>query len=432
MKRIDFSRWHRKITGVVVLAAAVGLVIWATSARSVAQSSEEGSRTSTLLDRAPAWIVSADPYDTYSAAVAVDPVRNEIILQSPKKLLVYNREANTPPSASMTEPKRMIVGPKTKMDDNCGLYVDWKTGELYTIANDITDLMVVFSPGATGDVAPAREMVTPQTVYGMAVDEEAQEIFFTVGHPPAVTVFPKSSQGNEPALRILEGDRTQLAFPHGIALDSKNKLIFVTNHGAVASNKDGIGWARWPISSPESPTPRYQIPAGSRSYKSLDRGNVIPGTGRFVPPSITVYPLKASGDTPPLRVIQGPKTQLDWPMHLYVDSEHGEVFVANDTGHSVLVFRVTDQGDAAPIRVLKGPKTGIQNPTGVYVDTQNDELVVSNMRTHSATVYRRTASGDTPPLRVIRSAPLGVEAPALGQVSSFTYDTKRDEILAPN
>ncbi len=432
MKRIDFSHRHRKTTGVVILAAAAGLASWAVSARSVAQSSEAEPRTPILIDRAPAWVVSADPYETFSGAVAVDPVRNEIILQSPRKLLVYDRQANTPPSAKMTEPKRMIAGPKTKMDDNCGLYVDWKTGQIYTIPNDITDLMVVFPPGAKGDVAPEREFNVPHTVYSMAVDEESQEIFFAVGHPPAVVVVPKSAQGNEPALRILEGDRTQLAYPHGIAIDTKNKLIFVTNHGSVASNKDGIGWARWPISSPGGATPRWEIPEGSRSYKALDRGNVIPGTGRFVPPSITVYPLKASGDTPPLRVIQGPKTQLDWPMHSYVDSEHGELFVANNTGHSILVFRITDRGDVAPVRMLKGPQTGIKNPTGVFVDARNDELTVSNMRTHSATVFRRTATGDTPPLRSIRSAPQGVEAPALGQVSSFTYDTRRDEILAPN
>ncbi len=439
MRRMQFSHWHRKPIGVAVLAVVAGLAAWAVSTRSVAQSPAGEARTPIPIDRAPTWFAPADPYDTFSGAVAVDPVRNEIILQSPRKLLVYHREANTPPSASMTEPKRMIAGPKTKMDDNCGLYVDWKTGQVYSIPNDIADRMVVFPPEAKGDVAPERELVTPHTVYGMAVDEEAGEIFLTVQHPPAVAVFSKMARGGDPMLRVLEGNRTQLAYPHGIALDTKNKRIFVSNHGSVALNKDGIGWGRWPVSSSGGGATVWENPVATEWYKDevvrhkyVDRGNVIPGTGRFVPPSITVYPLKASGDTPPLQVIQGPKTQLNWPMHLYVDSGHGEVFVANNTGHSVLVFRVTDQGDVAPIRVLKGSKTGIKNPTGVYVDTQNDELVVSNMRTHSATVFRRTAEGDTPPLRVIRTAPLGTEAPALGQVTSIAYDSKREEILAPN
>ena len=120
-------------------------------------------------------------------------------------------------------------------------------------------------------------------------------------------------------------------------------------------------------------------------------------------------------------------------MHLYVDAEHQEVFVANDTGNSVLVFRATDNGNETPIRVLKGSKTGISNPVGVWVDSQNDELVVSNMNNHSVAVFRRTAAGDTPPLRVIRSAPRGTAiAPTPKGVRSLAYDSKRDEILAPS
>jgi hypothetical protein len=119
-------------------------------------------------------------------------------------------------------------------------------------------------------------------------------------------------------------------------------------------------------------------------------------------------------------------------MNLSVDNEHGELLVANSTGDSIVVFRITDKGDVAPVRTLKGPKTGLKNPVGVYVDNKNDELVVSDVRTHSATVFARTADGDTAPKRVIRSSPVGVEAPALGRVTGIAYDSKRDQILAPN
>ena len=119
-------------------------------------------------------------------------------------------------------------------------------------------------------------------------------------------------------------------------------------------------------------------------------------------------------------------------MNLTVDSEHGELLVVNSAGDSVLVYRITDNGDVAPVRTLKGPKTGLKNPVGVYVDNKNDELVVSDVRTHSAQVFRRTVDGDTPPLRVIRSSPVGVDAPALGRVTGIAYDSKRDQILAPN
>ena len=433
MKRERSFGVQQSALGLAGLTVVAGFVLWIAGTRSLAQSPSTELKTPVEIDRAPAWRISKDPYDNYSGAVAVDQVRNEIVLESPEKLLVYDRLANTPPAARLMEPKRIIAGPKTEMANNCGLYVDSKTGDLYTIPNDTSDLMVVFSHEAQGDVAPQRELRVPHTVYGMAVDEEDKELFLAVGQPPAVVVFPKSAKDNDPALRILEGDHTQLAYPHGIAVDSKDKLIFVTNQTSVTQNKNGIGWARWPIPSAAGGPPLWKIPVvNSAGHKDVERINVIPGSGRFVAPSITVYPIKGNGDTPPLRVIQGPKTQLNWAMHVSVDPEHGEVFVANDTGHSILVFRVTDNGDVAPQRVLQGPRTGIANPTGVFVDTQNDELVISDMRTHKASVFRRTASGDTPPLRVIRSAPNGVLAPAFGKVIALAYDTKRDELLVPN
>src|SRR6476620_7043218 len=124
MKRVYFSHWRRKTTGVGVLAVVAGLAAWALSSRSVAQSSAGQVRTtSTMIDRAATWHHDPDPYAAFSGNVAVDNVRNEIVVQSPRKLIVYDRQANTPPKATLTEPKRMIFGPKTQMSDNCGLYV---------------------------------------------------------------------------------------------------------------------------------------------------------------------------------------------------------------------------------------------------------------------------------------------------------------------
>ena len=116
--------------------------------------------------------------------------------------------------------------------------------------------------------------------------------------------------------------------------------------------------------------------------------------------------MKDQGNVPPLRVIQGPKTQLDWPTGLAVDEQKGELYVANDMGDSILVFNVTDSGDVAPKRMIKGPKTTLKNPTGVWVDQKNNELWVANFMNHSATAYALGVSGDVPPLRTIRSGPV--------------------------
>jgi DNA-binding beta-propeller fold protein YncE len=169
-----------------------------------------------------------------------------------------------------------------------------------------------------------------------------------------------------------------------------------------------------------------------KQFWPLDPGQGVPGSGRNLPPSITVYAKNTGGDTAPVRVIQGPRTQLNWPAGMAVDSEHGELYVANDAGDSILVFSAAASGDAAPLRVLKGPRTQIKYPSGVFVDLVNDELWVANFGNHMATVYKRTASGDTPPIRTIRSGPLGATAPTLANPHPIAFDTKRQEILAPN
>jgi DNA-binding beta-propeller fold protein YncE len=134
----------------------------------------------------------------------------------------------------------------------------------------------------------------------------------------------------------------------------------------------------------------------------------------------------------PLRVIEGDKTQLNWPAGIVVDPGRGLVFVANDGGHSVLAFKVTDEGNVAPTHVITGPKTNLKNPTGVAVDLQAGELWVSSFGNHAASVFSLDANGDVPPLRTIRAAPRGEQALGIGNPGAVGYDTKREEILVPN
>ena len=388
----------------------------------IASTPAEGTKVSIMLDRRPLRVIR-DPYATYSAVV-VDPLRNEIVLQDENlfQIMVYDRMADTPPTATMTEPKRVIGGPATKVEFNCGLYVDPETGDIYSINNDTLDTMTVFARSAKGNVPPTRELHTPHRTFGIAVDENAQELFLTVQHPPAVMVYHKLAKANDAPIRILEGNHSRLEDPHGIAVDTKNNLMFVANYGSVSFSKDGKNFTRHP-----SAQGGWDIPdEGER------RRNMVPGSGQYALPSIAVYPLKVIGDAAPISVIEGPATQLDWPAQIYLDEEHGELFVANDVGNSILVFRASDSGNAAPIRVIKGSKSGIKNPTGVFLDTKHQELVVANMGNHSATVYPRTANGDVPPLRTIRAAPAGKVALDIGNPGAVGYDTKRDQILVPN
>ena len=379
-----------------------------------------GSASSAETAKRPPLRVIRDPYPSFSS-VAVDLQRNEVVMTDENlfQVMVYDRQANTPPTASMTEPKRVIAGKQTKIEFQCGLYIDPQSGDIYAVNNDTVDTLVIFSRNAKGNVPPDRELYTPHGTFGIAVDEQRQELFLTVQHTNSVVVYPKMAQKNDPPLRVVHGSRSGLADPHGIALDAKNNVFFVTNHG---SRKEFVA----------GKAAGQEVSTGLPDRPSVPSRDSVPGSGRNFPPSITVHALGANGDAPPVRVIEGPKTLLDWPSGLAVDPERDELYVANDSGDAVLVFRASASGDVAPIRILRGPRSGIKNPTGIFLDTQNGELWVSNFGNHTTTVYKSTASGDTPPLRTIRSGPVGKPALMIGNPGSVAYDSKREEILVPN
>jgi DNA-binding beta-propeller fold protein YncE len=339
-----------------------------------------------------------DTRPTYSA-IALDLNTDEVILQDNNlfEYRVFNRLDNTPPEADETMPKRVVQGPLTELEFNNGLYLDPKNGDVYSVESDIGDRMVVFSRESNGNVAPKRILQTPHRVYNIAVDETKQELFVTVEYPPQVVVYRKNASGDEKPIRTLEGDGSGLDAPHGIAVDEKNRLLYVNTWGHHSNFR-------------------------------------VPGTGAYFPPAIKVYSLDANGPTAPLRVISGDKTQLNWPASMKLNPETGELYVANDIGASVLVFKnvATVQGNVAPARALKGSKTGLRNPTGVFLDTKHQELWVSNLGNASASAFPLMANGDVAPLRTIRSAPLGTRSLNFGRTAAITYDQRREQFLVPN
>ena len=358
--------------------------------KEAAEARAHGARTPvrTIRDTAP----------TYSA-VAVDANSNEVILQDNNlwQYLVFDRLSPTPAGPNdISQPKRTVRGDKTLLQFNNGLYVD-PNGDIFSVESDTGDRMVRFPLEASGDVPPKAVLHTPHRVYNLAADESTQEIFATIEYPPQVVVYRKDASGEEKPLRAIEGDSTRLDSPHGIAVDEKDRLVFVNtwgHHSDVA----------------------------------------VAGTGKWLPPAIEVYALDASGDAKPLRVITGDQTQLDWPAAMKFNPENGDLYVANDIGQSILVFANAPKadGNVAPARAIHGPSTRLRNPTGVALDLKNKEVWVSNLGNSSATVYPLIANGDAAPLRIIRSAEESKRGVNFGRTAAVTYDPIRQEILVPN
>ena len=91
----------------LVLALAYGSVSGLMYAQTPARAED---RTPVTIDRAPQRVIK-DRYPSFSA-VAIDPEENMLVVTDENlfQILEYDRRENTPPSARLTEPKRVISG----------------------------------------------------------------------------------------------------------------------------------------------------------------------------------------------------------------------------------------------------------------------------------------------------------------------------------
>jgi DNA-binding beta-propeller fold protein YncE len=369
-------------------------------------------------DMSPARVIK-DAYSTI-AGMAVDPVNGDVIMSDENRysLMVYDR---TLQSQGVAETRRRIAGPRTRIEFISGVAVDPVTRDVYTVNSDTMDNMIVFSRDQKGDVAPARELNVDHGAWGIAVDRKNDEVAITTQHLSKISVYRRTASGAEESLRFIRGSQTGLADTHGIFIDTEHDEIVVANHGA------------WKQRIQQTPAER----AAQR------RGDTTPAerllfqpfslsTGHFFAPSVRVFSRTANGNVAPLRFIEGPKTRLNLPQGVAVDTERNLIAVANDGTHAILFFDRQANGDVAPLYSLGGPATGITNPSSVFIDTAHDELWVSNWGDHSVTVYPRGARGNVAPLRSIRTAPRGTPTPGMGNPSAITYDSKRDQLLVPN
>src|SRR5438132_3212072 len=124
----------------------------------------------------------------------------------------------------------------------------------------------------------------------------------------------------------------------------------------------------------------------------------------------------AGGEEPPIRVIQGTRTQILGDAYsaldkVSVDGVNNEIYLplglgdvrgrSSDVLPAILVFDRQADGNVPPKRILKGPHTLIVgNKPPVAVDPLHNRLVVN--LNNAFLIFDRTASGNAPPKAVIR------------------------------
>ena len=187
---------------------------------------------------------------------------------------------------------------------------------------------------------------------------------------PQIAAFAREAKENQPPVRTIEGQKTLLSRTmHGFSYDPIHDEIVVNS----------------PLTQ-----------------------------------AILTFRGAVSGEEAPVRVIQGPKTQILGMGYaalstVTADPVHNEIFLPIGSGgyrgagtggpEGVLVFDRMGNGDVAPKRMLAGPDTQIRNSTPqVAVDPIHNLLVV---KSNGLLIFDRTAEGNTKPLRIIRGPKTG-------------------------
>jgi DNA-binding beta-propeller fold protein YncE len=371
---------------------------------------EQNNPTKPVADDIPPVRVIADPYPAFNG-IAVDAANGLVAISDPnrKSLLLYDRSLGAS-HGEASVPIRQIVGPDTFLGMIAGIILDPQHEEIYTANNDIEDTVVVMPYAVSGNAKPGRVFSVPHQAWGLALSEKNDQIAVTVEVQNTVAFYRRQVRGVEAPVRIIRGPATGLADPHGIYWDESHNEIGVANHGNFRGVVTNTGGGCTP------------------SFVAEDETEA----GESRPPSIRIFSATAKDDAKPLRVIEGPRSGLDWPMGVAYDSTHDTVAVANNGDSSILIFDRNSSGDVSPLRIIRGNRTGITRPMGIAVDSQHGEIWVSNWGDHSAIAFDSGARGNAAPKRIIRSAPAGTATPGFGNPMALAYDTKRDQLLVPN
>ena len=122
----------------------------------------------------------------------------------------------------------------------------------------------------------------------------------------------------------------------------------------------------------------------------------------------------ANGEEAPIRVLQGPSTQMMDPDHVAVDPVHDEMFVFE--AEFILVFPRTANGDAAPIRVIRGPDTQLRRGRALVVDPVTNLLVVTvdypePDAGYGMLIFNRTDNGNVKPRAMIAGPKTRITGP---------------------
>ena len=119
-------------------------------------------------------------------------------------------------------------------------------------------------------------------------------------------------------------------------------------------------------------------------------------------PQIAAFARLADGKAIPTRRIEGQETLLGRTMHgMDYDYVHDEIVAPHEFGQAILTFRGGASGEEPPIRVIQGNLTQLARPDRVLVDSVNGEIIVPDRGQNKILIFAREANGNVAPIRIL-------------------------------
>ncbi|MDA2933222.1 hypothetical protein MYX82_02650 [Acidobacteria bacterium AH-259-D05] len=206
---------------------------------------------------------------------------------------------------------------------------------------------------------------------------------------PRVAAYARLADGNVNPVRVIEGQEAKLARAlHGIVYDRVHDEIIAPNPfaEAILFFRGGVDGEEAPIRIIQGPHtqldggPDWNTPDSVAYDPAYDEvyTRLRRGRGADATPAILVFPRTGNGDVAPVRVLRGPKTLLNDPYRIAVDGENNMLVIANREPRGFLIFNRDDSGDVAPKAIISGPNTGLfGTPQQIQMDPERRQFIAA-------------------------------------------------------
>jgi hypothetical protein len=314
-------------------------------------------------------------------------------------------------------PIASIAGSQTSLDEPDAIALD-SHGNIY-VANQFgghaeffdSGRLTIYPAGSNGNVAPTTTISGDKTglalPVGIAVDSSgniysANGVTALIGGKlkrlTSITVYSAGSKGNAPPIATIAGNNANLS-PSGIAVDS-NRNIYVT--AAFSIEMFGAG-------SNGDVSPALTITGADTGLSfphaiGLDSGGGIyvlnTSVGPNGIPNVTTYAAGSSGDAVPIATITSNFTGIYGAYGVALDSI-GNIYVMNGNVHdSVAIYPAGSYATGGPpASTISGNNTGLEEPYGIALDSSNNIFVLNYLA--GITMYPAGSVGNVPAVATI-------------------------------